>query len=515
MAALGYIGLAQFLIATALLIFASYSDHKLRKVSDVIWVIMGLSAMVFLAIYYFESNSFVEISLGLMPILGLLTYFLICDWLVDFEEGELNFPWAAIIAIVILIIIAQAYWLGFETTQLILISLFFLVFIILEVIMLHQDYAHYKSNIDESESEHIKGGSVSTSAAPQSKKPEKISVKSTEKPEEDKDVKTSFITIGSWIILVLILAHLTASLILYHAFITNDILKFYTGIFGIVIPIIVLALYLVFFDWKLFPEPTHEASEANSSKRSDDEHKKELDEPILIFRQRSLIEKLGWAFIVIIGFMLVLNAVAYSQDNYLPKHYLASFSVQVWIVIFYGFYNLGIPKGGADTKALMALAVLFPTFVYYEPALIFTTIERLIEDLPGFEYFFTFTLSVLINATIITVFIPVALLFYNVSKGNVKFPQCFFGYKMDLKKVLKSHVWLMEYVDDEGEHKTVLFPRSGETESSEVTKLKKKGMKNVWVTPKIPFIIPMTIGFFMNFIVGNILFVIIFAGSGL
>jgi prepilin signal peptidase PulO-like enzyme (type II secretory pathway) len=39
-------------------------------------------------------------------------------------------------------------------------------------------------------------------------------------------------------------------------------------------------------------------------------------------------------------------------------------------------------------------------------------------------------------------------------------------------------------------------------------KFEKKGIKNIWVTPKIPFMIPLLIGFILSFFVGDILFLI-------
>jgi len=53
MSAFLYIGLTQFFIGIALLVFASYSDIKLRKASDIIWITMGFSATFILSVYVY------------------------------------------------------------------------------------------------------------------------------------------------------------------------------------------------------------------------------------------------------------------------------------------------------------------------------------------------------------------------------------------------------------------------------------------------------------------------------
>lgn len=208
-----------------------------------------------------------------------------------------------------------------------------------------------------------------------------------------------------------------------------------------------------------------------------------------------------------------MKVVEFSLENDIPDYYAAMFSVQIWLIMFYAMYNLGIPKGGADTKALMALSVLFPIYIF-KPLLIdfsFFTSEKIFS---GIAYIFPFAFSVLINATVISLFVPLCLVIYNATKSDLKFPYCAFGYKMNINDIPKKHVWLMDQIDEKGNISTVLIPRQSEKDTEMIKEFEKHGHKNAWVTPKIPFIIPMAVGFLLIFLIGNILFTLIFGLGG-
>ena len=86
-------------------------------------------------------------------------------------------------------------------------------------------------------------------------------------------------------------------------------------------------------------------------------------------------------------------------------------------------------------------------------------------------------------------------LVFNSSKRDVAFPEMILGYKMDIEEVEKKFVWSMERIVD-GERAIVLFPKKDDKESLEI--LKEMGVKRVWVTPKIPFIVFIMAGFIIS-----------------
>ncbi|MCX8174035.1 MAG: hypothetical protein N3F63_05480 [Thermoplasmata archaeon] len=177
-------------------------------------------------------------------------------------------------------------------------------------------------------------------------------------------------------------------------------------------------------------------------------------------------------------------------------------------VLMRTFYELNIIHGGADAKALMFIAILFPTYPH------FLNLPFAEPKIPMLETMFPFTLTVLLNAVFWFIFYPLVLFLYNAAKGNPKVPQAFFGYKLPLSEVKKKFVWLMEHPVN-GKIVTRYTPDKDEDENlaAEVAELERLGKKEVWVTPQIPFIIPITAGLFISIIVGNVFFLLIGVSS--
>jgi preflagellin peptidase FlaK len=485
------------------------------------------------------SDDVLILSIGLMPILGLLSYFLVCEWVVDFEEKIFNLPWLLILLFCFVGLILQSYWIGMTLFFSVFLGIFLLVFILLEFLVFYKDYRHYMILKDESKKEskgpvkiqktsaggkgkdQKKETEKKISSGKEKKSPKKISKEQTSvkdrRFENDGGSATTkkidMHKVSSWIFMVFLVGHICISIILYNFVSGNEATQLFVGIYGAVVPIILFVLYLSFFDWSLFPENEDESSgnQTHAAVGDNDPDDQEID---FSPRHSTLGEKAGWAIIFVLGFVLIFEAITRGLDNNYPDEYMAMFSVFIWLIMFYALYNLGVPKGGADTKALMALTVLFPMYIVFEPVLIISSYYSLLESLPGLAYGLPFAFSVLLNATIISLFIPISLLIYNATRGDLQFPLCFFGYKTDLKTIKDKHVWLMDRLDDKGNVSSVLFPVSTEDEPDMVKKLKKKGISKVWVTPKIPFIIPMTIGFVFNFIFGCLIFVIMFGFYG-
>jgi preflagellin peptidase FlaK len=117
------------------------------------------------------------------------------------------------------------------------------------------------------------------------------------------------------------------------------------------------------------------------------------------------------------------------------------------------------------------------------------------------EASFPFALLVLMNSVFFVVWIFIGYLLFNATRGDLKLPMALLGYRMDIEKVKDKHVWLMENVED-GRVSIVLFPKK--ENKDDVEALKELGKEKVWVTPKIPFMVPMTVGFIGSVVLGNI-----------
>jgi len=198
----------------------------------------------------------------------------------------------------------------------------------------------------------------------------------------------------------------------------------------------------------------------------------------------------------LIGILVIAYQIfALSGDTYFYKLLV----IPILIVFFFVLYQLRILHGGADAKAMMAISILVPFYPhFFSFPLLQISPERVASAM---ELFFPFAFLVLMNSVIFVVWVFLGFLIYNSAKGDLGFPEMLLGYKMDIRDVEKKFVWPMERVV-KGERVMVLFPKRNDEESLE--KLKDLGVKRIWVTPKIPFIAFLTVGFAISAFIGNI-----------
>ncbi len=170
--------------------------------------------------------------------------------------------------------------------------------------------------------------------------------------------------------------------------------------------------------------------------------------------------------------------------------YLAAFQAVFVISLALLFYYLGF-YGGADAKALIALAILYPIY----------------PDLYQFPLFkgFSFAFSTLFNAVI---FAPIISLFFFIRNlirngiGDMRNNALYYfiGLKKDVDKIPK-HYSLLEFIDDSG--KLIRAKRGVVADKKMIERLKKAKVDSVWVTPQIPFIVFITIGYLISFFAGS------------
>jgi len=203
----------------------------------------------------------------------------------------------------------------------------------------------------------------------------------------------------------------------------------------------------------------------------------------------------GFAAYVIV--MIVQGTAFWTEDVSGP------FIALLMIVFFILLYLFDIIKGGADAKAVICLAILFPWYPVVSSGI--PIIEPLFGDALNY---FPFALSVLFVAALISIFIPIYFLIKNISNGNKISTRSFVGFTIPMNEVEKHFVWLIEWVEEGKTRFSARKPRSSETLSADLAALQALGIKDAWVTYKIPFIIPLTIGILFVLIIGNPLFLL-------
>lgn len=178
--------------------------------------------------------------------------------------------------------------------------------------------------------------------------------------------------------------------------------------------------------------------------------------------------------------------------------------IPMMFLVIIVLYSLDLIKGGADAKALIALSIMFPTYPIIDGFPLIAVPSELAEA------FFPFPLVILFNAALLVMVLPLAFMVRNLIKGEARIPLMFFGYRMDVSEARERFVWPLEVVND-GALKVVLFPKSGEDEweKRQYDKLDEIGVTRVWVTPKVPFLIPMTMSLLFSALIGNLVFLIV------
>jgi preflagellin peptidase FlaK len=196
-----------------------------------------------------------------------------------------------------------------------------------------------------------------------------------------------------------------------------------------------------------------------------------------------------WIIMIIIGFFLLfIQFLLNGIENILNIVF-----IPILIIIFYFLFQLLPFFGGADAKALISLAILVP----FEPT---------IAIFPMWNSIMPFAWIILSNSVFIYLVIPFSLYLYNIAKKNFDFPNCFLGYKIDLNMAKDKFVWPLEKFED-GKRKISYFSMNKNVKDI-YDKFEENGISKIWVTPKIPFMIPLLVGFLLSFFIGDILFYI-------
>jgi preflagellin peptidase FlaK len=164
---------------------------------------------------------------------------------------------------------------------------------------------------------------------------------------------------------------------------------------------------------------------------------------------------------------------------------LASFGIMFLIALIIALFNI---FGGADVKALAAIALLTPLWPH-------------LEQFPLYPSMLLFPLTIFVNSLILFLVFPVYFSLYNICKQDVEFPQCILGYRINAKQAKDKFVWPMERIEN-GKRKKEIFPIKNQN-------LDDLGDTLIWVTPKIPFMVPLLMGFIVSFLVGDILYLLI------
>lgn len=184
------------------------------------------------------------------------------------------------------------------------------------------------------------------------------------------------------------------------------------------------------------------------------------------------------------------------------------FSATITGAVSYIFFRLGL-FGAADAKALICIAVLFPT----QPRFAIFSYNSPLFD-ASIPVVFPFALVVLLNAVVLALAVPVSLFFRNLhSLGLKEFTRnaalCFVAYRVNIDGLRSDRFARLTHTYEEIDgHLTRRYSLGGTPLNSDtVQRLKayhreEKVAAEVWVTPELPFILFIALGFLASCLLG-------------
>lgn len=215
----------------------------------------------------------------------------------------------------------------------------------------------------------------------------------------------------------------------------------------------------------------------------------------------------GWIELVAyIGILATLTACGIAFGVGGSGVPLAIIAVAVAVLLARGLFEIGVLYGGADAKALMIAGLLLPidsTLLWSPPAA------------GALLAYYPFALTVLIDAALFAIVVPVAIAIRNVSRHEFAFPRGFTGYTIPVDELPDRYVWIKDPTfdgfvsEDEPEPQTTEEDRA--LRQRQADELAKRGVTRVWVTPQLPFILWILAGTLAALVAGNLIFDLISA----
>ncbi len=236
------------------------------------------------------------------------------------------------------------------------------------------------------------------------------------------------------------------------------------------------------------------------------------------------VSDIPWIVMTVVGILTTIFLIIYAEDS---RKVGTMFGINVAVGIILGLllYYTGV-MGGADAKAIMALSFNTPVYIFSFNFLL-QPVYGIIP--PVFNTFFNWLL-------VMVIFYPLPLIFYNLFikvKGknlfentNANFASKILmlmsGYLIPVDKAKNRHdiVYSEEYDEKSEKWNIKHFMQVVEVEEEEEfkreveEKIKETERKQIWVKVLPPGIVFLLIGYIINILVGNLLFLIYFFTLG-
>ena len=196
---------------------------------------------------------------------------------------------------------------------------------------------------------------------------------------------------------------------------------------------------------------------------------------ILYAKDRTLRSAL--LFYTVMASLFIIPLITASDDDLV----ITFMTVPICFLLFAAMYHTGTVKGGADVKCLITMAMVFPSY----PVLSVFTVTDVPH--PVLAVVFSFPVAVLFHAALLSLLAIIPIAAMNIRRGDTSFPRMLYCLKMNAADTENAHVWVSDDNDD----------------------CDPCGDGRIWVTPKIPFIVPITLAALIVMVFGNLLFLMV------
>lgn len=204
----------------------------------------------------------------------------------------------------------------------------------------------------------------------------------------------------------------------------------------------------------------------------------------------------GWADMLFYALATALFAVP-AVVSWGDPAVMPMLAVPACYLVFLALYHAGVMVGGADVKCLVTLAMVFPVYPEFGPFPLIAVPDVL------FAQVFVFPVAVLFLAALAVTALCCAGAAANMIRGCER-GYAFQGRRMRIQEAREAFVWPMQDVVDGA------VVRARPVDSPEAyVRLEEHGEEYVWVTPMVPFIVPITAAVAFTALVGNVLFLFI------
>jgi preflagellin peptidase FlaK len=209
------------------------------------------------------------------------------------------------------------------------------------------------------------------------------------------------------------------------------------------------------------------------------------------------------AYVAVVAVVAVAVARVGVGSDAVPVPVIA---VLVTVLFARGLFEAGILFGGADAKALMIVGLLVPMLA--------TPLIPVPGPIAPVTAILPFAVTVLMNTALFSVVVPLLIAVRNVRAKEFRGLSGFVGYTIPVDDLPRKYVWVRDPMFGEAreEEKSIETSEDDRRRRSEIAQdLRSRGVKRVWVTPQIPFLVVMAVGVVATLVVGNVLFDLIFS----